>query len=168
MMDHVTGDIFVRRIPTQTLKAWKPFWDCVDVLFIFQNSDVADGEDELPEWRLYWVAGVALLRTIGHVLAKADAKSSAQHSQAIDDLWKRLQSDRKSSWIFWEFIEKERNNLLKTYSFGARFTQDEDGAYIQFETGEDAFQLFRQAVYWWRHQLIELEAVLSKSLQSDS
>ena len=162
MTDYVTGDIFTRRIRTQTLYAWEPFWDCVDILFLFQNSDVADGEEELPEWRLYWVAGVALLRTIGHVLAKVDAKSSAQHSQAIGRLWKQLQLDRKGSPIFWEFIEKERNNLLKTYSFGARLVQGEEGAYIQFENGDDAFQLFCQAVYWWRHQLIELEDVLTK------
>jgi hypothetical protein len=161
MMNYVTGDIFTRPIPKQTLKAWAPFWDCVGILFHFQNSDIADGEEELSEWRLYWVAGVALLRTIGHVLAKVDAKSSAQHAQAIDRLWKRLQSERKSAWIFWEFIEKERNNLLKTYSFGAQFVHTEEESFIQFDNGDDAFQLFRQAVYWWRHQLIELETILS-------
>jgi hypothetical protein len=148
-MDYVTGDIFTKRIPAQTLKAWQPFWDCVDILFIFQNSDVADSNEELPEWRLYWIAGISLLRTIGHVLAKVDAKSSAQHSQAIGGLWKQLQSDRKGSWIFWEFIEKERNNCLKTYSFGARLVQDEGEVCVQYENGDDAFQLFRQAVYWW-------------------
>lgn len=146
----------------QTLKGWEPFWDCVGILFHFQNSDVTDGNEELPEWRLYWVAGVALLRTIGHVLAKADAKSSPNHTQEIDNLWSRLRSDRESSWIFWDFIEKERNNLLKTYSFGARLAHDEKGAYIEFGDGDDAFQLYRQAVYWWRHQLMELEATLSK------
>jgi hypothetical protein len=161
-MSYVTCDIFTHSPPTQALKAWEPFWDCVSVLFQFQNSDVADGNEELPEWRLYWVAGIALLRTIGHVLAKVDANSSADHSQAIDSLWRKLKSDREENWIFWDFIEKERNNLLKTYSFSARFVPNQEGAYIEFEGGEDAFQLFRQAVYWWRHQLMELEAVLGK------
>ena len=73
MTDYVTGDIFTLKIEKQTLKAWKPFWDCVGILFQFQNSAIVDGEDELPEWRLYWVAGITLLRTIGHVLAKVDA-----------------------------------------------------------------------------------------------
>lgn len=157
MKDYITGDIFTLRPSKQTLKGWEPFWDCVDILFHFQNSDVADGDEELPEWRLYWVAGVALLRTIGHVLAKVDAKSSAQHSRVIDGLWGRLKSDRESSWIFWEFIEKERNNLLKTYSFGARIEWDVDGGHVISADGQDAFQLFRQAVYWWRYHLIELE-----------
>jgi len=163
MIDYVTGDIFTRSPPRQTLKGWDPFWDCVDILFHFQNSDVADGDEELPEWRLYWVAGIALLRTIGHVLAKVDAKSSAQHSQAIDNLWRRFNADREGSWIFWEFIEKERNNLLKTYSFGAQLAPDEDGYRVEFADGQDAFQLFRQAIYWWRHQLMELEDTLSQA-----
>ncbi len=163
MDDFITGDIFILRPPKQTLKGWQPFWDCVAILFQFENSDVADGDEELPEWRMYWVAGIALLRTIGHVLAKVDSQTSAKHSQEIDDLWTRLKSDREASWIFWEFIEKERNNLLKTYSFGARIEWDEDGyCCVISEDGEDAFQLFRQAVYWWRHQLMELEDNLSK------
>lgn len=163
MTDYVTGDIFTRSPPRQTLKAWDPFWDCVGILFHFQNSDVADGDEELPEWRLYWVAGISLLRTIGHVLAKVDAKSSAQHSRAIVTLWDRFKSDRDESWIFWEFIEKERNNLLKTYSFGAQLVPGEDGQHVVFADGQDAFQLFRQAVYWWRCQLMELEDSLSQS-----
>ncbi|MBL0931145.1 MAG: hypothetical protein IBJ15_13635 [Alphaproteobacteria bacterium] len=162
MAGYVTGDIFVHTPPQQTLKAWAPFWDCVSILFHFQNSEVADGEDELPEWRIYWVAGLALLRTIGHVLAKVDAKTSPNHSDAINAFWKGLQADRRMAAIFWDFIEKERNNLLKTYSFGAKFTSDEDqDAYVEFEDGLDAFQLFREAVYWWRHHLMELERELS-------
>jgi hypothetical protein len=157
MVNYVTGDIFVFSPPRQTLKAWSPFWDCVVILFEFQNSEV---DEERSEWRLYWVAGIALLRTIGHVLAKADAVASPRHQTEIDRLWEGWKADRALSSIFWNFIEKERNNLLKTYSFGARLTHDEEGYYVEFEDGQDAFQLFRQAVYWWRHQLMALENAL--------
>ncbi|WP_313002781.1 hypothetical protein [Brevundimonas sp.] len=158
MTSYVTGDIFVRSPPQQTLEAWAPLWDCVSILFQFQNSDVADGDEELPEWRIYWVARLALLRTVGHVLAKVDAKTSSKHADAIDELWKGFQADRAGSTIFWDFIERERNNLLKTYSFGARLEWDEGGcAYVEFDEGLDAFQLFREAVYWWRHHLMALE-----------
>ena len=156
-MSYVTGDIFTLSPPRQTLKAWIPFWDCVTILFEFQNSDV---DEEHSEWRLLWVAGVALLRTIGHVLAKADATTSSRHKTEIDQLWATWKSDRAQYAIFWEFVEGERNNLLKTYTFGARLAQDSKGYYVEFEDGEDAFQLFRQAVYWWRHQLMALEATL--------
>jgi len=162
MAGYVTGDIFVHVPPQQTLKAWVPFWDCVSILFQFQNSDVADGEKELPEWRIYWVAGLALLRTVGHVLAKVDAKTSPNHSDAINAFWIGLQADRRAAAIFWDFIEKERNNLLKTYSFGAKLAWNENqDAYVEFEDGLDAFQLFREAVYWWRHHLMVLEHELA-------
>jgi hypothetical protein len=154
MNDYITGDIFVFTPPRQTLKAWGPFWDCVTILFEFQNSDV---DEEHSEWRLHWVAGIALLRTIGHVLDKADATVSPRHRGEIDQLWEGWKSDRARSSIFWDFIEKERNSLLKTYAFGATLSHDDEGYFVKFEDGQDAFQLFRQAVYWWRHQLMALE-----------
>lgn len=59
-------------------------------------------------------------------------------------------------------MERERNNLLKTYSFGARLAWDEDEfPYVEFEDGQDAFERFREAVYWWRHHLMALELELS-------
>jgi hypothetical protein len=154
MANYITGDIFVFSPPRQTLKAWIPFWDCVSILFEFQNSDV---DEEHSEWRLSWVAGVALLRTIGHVLAKADILASPRHQDEIDRLWDAWKSDRKKAMIFWDFIEKERNNLLKTYTFGARLVEGDEGYHVEFADGNDAFQLFREAVYWWRHQLMTLE-----------
>jgi hypothetical protein len=153
----ITGDIFVFSPPRQTLLAWQPYADCVGILFSFQNSDTFDGDDELPEWRISWVAGVALLRTIGHVLSKVDAKTSERHRDAINGLWAELKFDRDANRIFWNFIEKERNSILKTYQFGARPNHDEDGHYISMEDDRDAFQLFREAVYWWRLQLIKIE-----------
>lgn len=157
MVSYVTGDIFVFSPPRQTLKAWSPFWDCVDILFEFQNSDV---DQERSEWRLYWVAGITLLRTVGHVLAKTDATTSSAHKATIDFLWKQWKIDHVQSSIFWDFIEKERNSLLKTYSFGARLAHNAEGYYVEYEDGQDAFQLFRQAIYWWRRQLMALEEAL--------
>ena len=160
MNSFITGDIFTRIASDQTLKAWEPFSDCVGILFHFQISDIVDGDEELPEWRLHWVSGLALLRTIGHVLAKVDARASPAHAEKVDGLWAKLKDDRKTAAIFWDFIEEERNNLLKTYTFGAKLSSDEDGYFIEFADGQDAFQLFREAVYWWRHQLEMLEKEL--------
>jgi hypothetical protein len=160
MQSLITGDIFTRTPPIQTLRAWEPYHDCVDILFHFQNSDFVDEGEELPEWRLYWIAGVALLRTVGHVLAKVDALVSPTHAAVVGGLWATLKADRKSSAIFWNFIEEERNNLLKTYTFGAKLGSNENGYFIEFADGQDAFQLFREAVYWWRNQLEYLEKEL--------
>ena len=120
MDSFITGDIFTRTPPVQTLKAWAPYLDCVEILLQFQHFDIVDGDDELREWRLYWVSGVALLRTVGHVLAKVDALSSPAHSAAVDGLWATLKADKQPSSIFWSFIEKERNNLLQNIHFWSK------------------------------------------------
>lgn len=155
MTTFITGDIFINTPLKQTLRAWEPFWDCVDILFEFQNSDV---DEEHTEWRTLWVAGIALLRTIGHVLIKSDSKVSPKHRIAIETLWMDWKNDAENNNIFWSFIEEERNNLLKTYEFGASLMKGDEGFYVGYSNGEDAFRLFREAVYWWRYQLNRLEA----------
>lgn len=157
LMSYVTEDIFVLTPPKQTLKAWEPLWDCISILFEFQNSDV---DEERTEWKLYWIAGIALLRTIGHVLIKSDALISAKHKTEIGRLWAEWKADRQQNSIFWNFIENERNNVLKTYTIGAHLVKDEQGYYVAYMDDDDAFHLFRQAVYWSRHQLMELETRL--------
>jgi len=83
--------------------------------------------------------------------------TSSHHRIQINGLWKQWKADRAQSSIFWDFIEKERNSLLKVYTFGARLAKDDSGYYVEFEDGQGAFQLFRHAIYWWRHQLMSLE-----------
>jgi hypothetical protein len=64
--------------------------------------------------------------------------------------------------IFFDFIEKERNNILKTFSFGAELPAREDGRILAYgNTDIDATQLFREGVYWWRSQLREIEKRLA-------
>lgn len=151
---HLSDDIFVRPPLKQTLKAWKPFWDCVDVLFIFQNSDI---DETHTEWKFFWIAGIALLRTVGHVLAKSDALTSAEHKVEIDQLWAEWKSAPKVNDIFWDFIEEERNNILKTYVFGAKMIKIEEEFYVMYNDEINAYNLFRKAIYWWRCQLERLE-----------
>jgi len=71
-------------------------------------------ETDLRTWRVLWAAAVSLIRAIGHVLDKVDGKNPA-----IKSISNRMYKDWKSSasehLIFREFIEKERNNLLKEY-----------------------------------------------------
>lgn len=65
------------------------------------------------------------------------------------------------NWIFFDFIEKERNNILKEFSFGAELPKAEDGRTLAYgKTCHDAAQLFREAVYWWRHELEKIEALV--------
>jgi hypothetical protein len=157
MASYVTGDIFVMSPPKITLKAWEPFEDCVSILFLFKHFDV---DDPNPEWRLYWVAGIALLRAIGHVLVKSDALTSEKHRNEINKLWGAWKTNPDDKRIFANFIEKERNNILKTYTFGAALSENHSGYRVTYANKEDAFEMFREAVYWWRHQLMALEEQL--------
>ena len=147
------SDLFTRVSPVRTLKAWEPFAECVAMNFELQNSDVGP---DFPEWRMKWVYGV-MLRTIGHVLEKVDTKTSDQHQDVIRSAWQRWKSDHGGNWIFWDFIEQERNSILKTYDFGVELG---DGFLWHTGIGQDGVQLMREATYWWRSELEDLEARL--------
>lgn len=156
----ITGDIFIVSEALVTLGAWEPFYFTVQILFDLQNSDV---DDEHPEWRTNWIAGVATLRIIGHVLHRMDRLRSPRHKALIDAAWSRWSSNKDANWIFFDFIEKERNSILKEFSFGARPPEDADDERVLAygATNHDAAQLFREAVYWWRTQLRSLERSLA-------
>jgi len=70
--------------------------------------DKLEDETGYTEWRLYWVACVVLLRTVGHVAEKVDGKVEKdllRGSKEIFESWKI----GDEHLIFREFINKERN-----------------------------------------------------------
>jgi hypothetical protein len=80
----------------------------------------------------------------------------------IESIWAEWKANKDEHWIFFDFIEKERNNILKLFSFGAMLPASEDNRTLVYgNTDLDAAQLFREAVYWWRTQLRELEGRLA-------
>jgi hypothetical protein len=135
-----------------------------------------DARDE-QEFRVRWVALVALLRAVGHVLDKVDGGSSAALRKAVDSRWTEWRRDRAHHGLFWDFIETERNSMLKTYQVGVQlgnvqvtiqqadavqaFTLGEclfkpllDGPYA----GEDGRDVARDAISWWEAQLSWIES----------
>lgn len=159
----VDGEIFARGAAMGKLHAAEP-WDFTrHILFEFQNSDI---DAEHPEWMTNWFAGVALLRTIGHVLRNVDRTRDTVYQNAIDAFWEDIKSNRSTHWIFFDFIELERNNILKEFSFGATLpmsTEDSLVLVYSHHDGWDATQLFREAVYWWRAQLEHLAHQIENS-----
>ncbi len=70
------------------------------------------------EWfRISWFGITGLLRSVGHVLDKVDSKISPSMAHAIQTKWVELQQTKPEPSIFWEFIECERNRILKTYEY---------------------------------------------------
>ena len=84
-------------------------------------DDCREALNELREdptgslWRRRYVACIALLRAVGHVLNNVDTKTSANHKAVIDARWQQQQNTKPKPEVFWSFIENERNLLLKEY-----------------------------------------------------
>ena len=68
--------------------------------------------------RVNWVSVITLLRAVGHVLDKVDAFRDADVKDVVEREWDQLRSTKPKPEIFWEFIESERNNVVKQYEFG--------------------------------------------------
>jgi hypothetical protein len=123
------------------------------------------------------------LRAVGHVLDKADGETDAKHRDAVTAKWNEWKADKNANAVFWNFIEAERNNLLKEYKFGVEpeptYLVTEDGNQIVTEDGDflvtedDFFRLSHvgfedqegrdvigEAIEWWRQQLDAIEAQL--------
>ncbi len=92
-----------------TAKARQVLSDCRAALALLE----ADTGDEA--WRVHWAAAVALVRAIGHVLRNVDGVTDPRVRVAADAAHKRWTSNEPDHEIFREFIERERNNLLKEY-----------------------------------------------------
>ena len=143
-------------------KARSVLADCRNALDLLQ--------DEMrPEaFRLYWVAGVALARAAGHVLQKVDGEQDATIKHAVASAYAAWKADKQANAIFRDFIEQERNQILKEYDVGflagpidvvaggALHTLDEhlfcpiaDGVFA----GEDCRDILDQAIKWWESQL---------------
>jgi hypothetical protein len=124
-------------------------------LFSLQNTDA---EPRWHGWLIPWVAGLTLLRAIGHVLVKADSNATPKHRDAINALWVSWKNDRSANWVFWDFIENERNNVLKEFMFGFQTEPyAEPDEYDVDPLVYEKIELFREAIYWWRIQLRKLE-----------
>jgi hypothetical protein len=131
------------------------------------------------EFRLFWVAGVALVRAVGHVLHKIDGgdqpilrKIAERHHRT----WKAGDARHR---IFSDFIDRERNNILKEYAFEisegdipiAVFGAD-DGVFSLDENlfrpmdsgpyaGEDGRDVLKDAIDWWSKRLDEIDREVS-------
>lgn len=133
---------------------------------------------DLPRFRLFWAASCALLRAVGHVLDKVDGEKP-EYREAIADAWRRWKADRTDHAIFWDFIEVERNLILKEYEirvdvadhtlvvedpFSGETSVEKLGPeyYVPLTEGPfaswDCRELVREALDWWERQLSLIEA----------
>ena len=74
----------------------------------------------LPQWKVSWIGICAILRAEIHLLQQ-DAKSCMNNDlcQSLQNEWDVIKRNREEHLIYWEFINKERNSVLKEYKWGA-------------------------------------------------
>jgi hypothetical protein len=138
------------------------------------------------------VAAIALVRAVGHVLDKVDGKSPALKA-AARAAYSRWNSGAPEHEIFREFIERERNTILKEYDFNLHPGEEvevavpvtlqriSDGAMIQaagafplgdniyrplmdgFREGDDARDVLSDAIEWWDRELAAIESSVGKA-----
>ncbi|KTB77303.1 hypothetical protein AO070_17190 [Pseudomonas syringae pv. syringae PD2766] len=151
----------------------------VDVEFVREKLE---HETSMLEWRLNWVTAVVLIRAVGHILNKVDGKAFPAVRKLANELHQEWKAGGASDEIFKNFIEEERNNIIKEYEFGVSegpvpivaVMQDsvtgeffEQRAVIDeniyrpmrggFYEGEDGRTLLDDSITWWKKQLDRID-----------
>ena len=83
----------------------------------------------LSEWKIIWVGACTLLRT-SIDLFRVDSKSciNKRIREEVYTEWKSIAENKEQHSIFWEFLRKERNNILHGYEWAAyEVWMDQDG-----------------------------------------
>jgi hypothetical protein len=99
-----------------TQKAREVLKDCHKALSFMES------ETDYETWKIFWAGAIALIRAVGHVLDKIDGQDPLVKAAAKEAFY-NWKIDEKHS-IFRDFIEKERNNLLKEYASGVHPFQE--------------------------------------------
>jgi hypothetical protein len=135
-------------------------------------SSSLEVEDDEQLRRVFWVASVVLARAALHVLDKVDAASDPTLREEVDRRWRELNDSKPVPGIFWNFLELERNLVLKQFEFapdledrflmiegGTGFLLLEDGSKLALESflsiktdgpfkGRDAREVLSEALDW--------------------
>lgn len=143
-------------------------------------------EKDLRVWRIHWVAALALVRAVGHVLHKVDAKNRIA-KKTINSAYQTWKANENHQ-IFNDFINRERNNILKEYQFNLHpnefvevaavlnLVESDSGQTSQladffpigeniyrpildgYREGDDARDVYADAIEWWDQELSKIEA----------
>lgn len=161
-----------------------------DLEFVREKLEDETGWDE---WRIHWIAAVVLVRAIGHVLVKVDGGQSSEVKRIANELHKKWKLAGEDDVIFRDFIEEERNSILKEYEFGMSegpipvavtlrnaITGEllehtgliEENVYRPMWSGpyegEDGRTLLDEAIVWWKKQLDAIDSMVEVQSKNSS
>src|SRR5262249_43373254 len=190
----------IQRGNAMALRARVVLSDCEEALEELKNCDV-DWHAGMtlremidtsfgPMRRRRWMAVVGLLRAVGHVLHNVDRRVDPKLRRIIDAELEALIETKPKPYIFWQFIQDERNTVLKEYRFrshrrawsiggstgvGAttatgivtvKANKDGDAElYVLTEgnfAGHHDIAVVTEAIGWWRAILDKIEAQVSE------
>lgn len=156
--------------PMSELRARQVWHDC--------HIALARLEEDLPppEWRVAWVGALALLRAVGNVLREVDGQQPTIKDRVRNQFAEWEKGEARSA-VFWEFIKKSRDLALKEYTLSVWdeptidvfYGVDGMGAMSSLDSalyrpitngygeGEDARDVYREALEWWDRKLSEIE-----------
>lgn len=136
------------------------------------------GDIQGSRWRIVYMANLALLRAVYHVLKLRDVPNDPQLSAAFARWDAQLLRTKPRPEIYWEFIVDERNQLLKEYlptpvqnttvpevqfDISSGETRDLGTMRQQYTmteghfAGQEQRRLIKLAIEWWQEQLASLE-----------
>lgn len=148
-------------------------------------------ETDADRWRVHWAGGVALLRAVGHVLLNVDQATDTELAKVANAAHQQWKSADPAHAVYREFILEERNNILKEYrskvhplenvpvAIRLTLVHPETGEvrYLDqradfdenlfrplaegYGEGEDARDIFEEAIDWWEHELAAIEQELA-------
>lgn len=163
-----------------TTRARQVLDDCRIALLLLEE------EKDLQRWRIHWVAALALIRAVGHVLDKIDGVNP-KIGVAARSAYKQWKSHAPEHEIFREFIERERNTILKEYEFNTHPNEEVEFVLVRtlrrvsddtvmtdaqiapigdniyrpllsgFREGDDARDVLSDAIDWWEAELAAIE-----------
>ncbi len=167
-----------------TKAARKVLNDCRGALKDFKDG--IQGES----WRRHWILCVVLLRAVGNVLEKIDSKQNKTLKDIIKEEYKNIKLNEQDHEIYWEFICKERNNILKEYKVnaGQGVTIHTNPLHFNLKTGEiknedspsvtyhytitsgplegrDQRKVVEEAIIWWENYLDKIDDRFKKEGQ---
>ncbi|MGJ8558932.1 MAG: hypothetical protein ACSHX3_01720 [Litorimonas sp.] len=151
-----------------------------DVWWIRNRLEI---ETDNATWRILWIASVTLLRTVGHVARKVDGETDPLLAEACNQVFQTWKHGDEHK-IFREFINEQRNLLLKEYDTGmsegdtpVTFTlQNPEGKLSGYNAllgeniyrpmkdgpweGQDGREVIDEALAWWNTEILRMEALV--------
>lgn len=102
--------------------------DCKFAIDDLKNAD----RIVLSNWRTTWAGICSLLKASIHLMGTRDCRACFPTTlrDSLKAAWQELGRDKVAYPLFWQFINRERNNILKQYDFSAYAALiKEDGTY---------------------------------------